>query len=130
MALLGGCARLRRLKEQDGQGRPCRIPEGDMKKIALWTGGAVAAIAVVLLVMPTDRLYRLQELGQRMTNGDAVACLDYERESLKDPGSARLLSSSPGKDERYIRIRYKARNGYGAYGSSEAVCARGLGSGD
>lgn len=93
-----------------------------MRKIAYSLGG-VAMLPVVLFLLPAEKQAVLRELGQRVTDSDAVQCLDYERKSLKDPDSAQLLTSSKGVwSPDSVGIVYKARNSYGAFVQKDAAC--------
>lgn len=77
-------------------------------------------IPVLYLVMPQERLDRLGQTFNRVTNDKAQACLDYERKGLKDPSSARLVGE-PNAAADVVRISYQAKNGYGAYGDPIAA---------
>lgn len=81
-------------------------------------GAGVAA--GLYLLMPQERLDRATEAWRRVTGNAGQLCLDYERAGLKDPDSARLLSSDGGNES--VTIKYKAKNSYGAYGTREVVC--------
>lgn len=86
-----------------------------------WAAIASATAAVVYLVMPQGKLDQARESWLRLTHDSGEACLDFERQRLKDPDSARLLSAF-SKDGA-TTIRYKAMNSYGAYVTSEVQCA-------
>jgi hypothetical protein len=70
--------------------------------------------------MPQEKIDRARESWLRVAHDSGQACLDYERQQLKDPDSARLLSAF-SKDGT-TTIKYKARNSYGAYGTSDVQC--------
>lgn len=99
-----------------------------MRKMIYGASAVAGVLLVVYLVMPAERAEGVHETFMRLTDSDAVGCLDYERQSLKDPDSARIISVASGSKSDEIKIRYKAKNGYGAYGTTEVFCARGLSS--
>lgn len=86
-----------------------------------WSAIATTAVAALYLVMPQEKLDQAHESWLRLTHDSGQACLDYERQQLKDPDSARLLSAF-SKDGT-TTIKYKAKNSYGAYGTSDVQCA-------
>ena len=86
-----------------------------------WAAVATAGMAVVFLLTPQEKVDRGHESWLRLRNDAGQACLDYERQHLKDPDSAQLTTVSKGQDSS-VTIAYKAKNSYGAFGQSEAVC--------
>lgn len=87
-----------------------------------WAVIVTVGIAVVYLVMPQERIDRTHESWLRLTGDPGQACLDFERRVLKDADSARLLTVTAVKDSM-VTITYRAKNGYGAYDQSTAVCS-------
>lgn len=89
-------------------------------KIATWTAGTAVAIVAVYFLMPQERLDGIADALRRAKGDPAQGCLDFERGNLKDPESARLLTSSTADGS--VTITYKAKNSYGAYGQTTSVC--------
>ena len=87
----------------------------------LMIAGAACALAALWFVAPEQSTNAASEAFRRANKNAGVLCLDYERKSLKDPESARLLSQSSTGDGP-VTIEYKAKNSYGAYGRREAQC--------
>ena len=90
-------------------------------------GKAVAVFGVVMLftwvVMPTERASQFEESFRRLQSDPGIMCLDYERQSLNDPGAAKLHDTTKLKDDDIVKINYSAKNAYGAYVSANAVCS-------
>lgn len=89
-------------------------------KCACGVAVALAAACTLYLVTPQEKIDRVGESWLRFKKDPGQACLDYERRQLKDPDSARLLGASTNDGK--TTIKYKAKNGYGAYGQTEALC--------
>lgn len=81
----------------------------------------VVLIPLFFMFAPEERTNSVVEGWRRMTSDNAQACLDYERQSLKDPEGARLVST--GFKGTNFFIIYKAKNGYGTYGTMKGVCS-------
>lgn len=90
-------------------------------KCASGVAVALATACALYLVTTQEKIDRIGESWLRITNDRGQACLDFERQQLKDPDSARLLVATTKDSE--TTIKYKAKNGYGAYGQAEAVCS-------
>lgn len=83
--------------------------------------GSLTVVVVLLLLTPQDKLDSANESWSRLWRNPAQLCLDYERSQLKDPDSAKVLSShTDGND---VTIKYKAKNSYGAFGTTEVTCS-------
>lgn len=94
------------------------------KKIIKVVAGCALATLVIALIMPKERSDAIKESLLRLTGDAGVACLDYHRGSLKDADSASLIRSTEG-GSKYIptvQITYKAKNSFGAFGTSVASC--------
>lgn len=90
--------------------------------LAKWVAVLAIAVVAVFLLMPQEKLDGMKESWLRVKNDPGQACLDFERRGLKDPDSARLLSTSEG-ERSVVMITYKAKNSYGAFDKSEAACS-------
>lgn len=89
--------------------------------------GLTVVVGAVFLLAPEDRINGLSESAKSAFGHEGLACLNYHRKSLKDPESARLLSTTveieEDKDkEKQIAIKYKAKNSYGGSGETESIC--------
>lgn len=95
-----------------------------MKSIKI--GGAALAFLFVLVVLtPQEKLDRLGLALSRANGNPGTLCLDYQRRYLKDPISAELLEQSGKKESETsieVNIKYRAKNSYGAYQTSTAIC--------
>ena len=85
---------------------------------------AVAVASLVVASIASESVgYRVGEKWRQLTGDRGQACLDFERQVLLDPLSARLVGlelTVPGSSE--VRIKYLAKNSFGAYVPGEAVC--------
>ena len=89
-------------------------------------GGLLIFSTVILLtwlVMPMERTAQLEESIHRLRNDPGILCLDYERLSLSDPKAAKLNDVTELNGENIVKIKYSAKNAYGAYVSTSAVCS-------
>ncbi len=93
-----------------------------------------AVLPLAYFVAPTETKVGLKESIARMTNDPGQICLDYARSDLKDPTSAKLFSTIPVIDKtinacsindewKCYKIKYHAKNSYGAYVEASKVCA-------
>lgn len=91
-----------------------------MNKYIKITATSVAAVGLILILIPQERIDALRTSWARLTGDPVQICLDYEKSSLKDPDSAVLLGAKVNGPIVYID--YKAKNSYGAYIKSKTVC--------
>ncbi len=99
-----------------------------MKKIV--AGGIVCILVVVMMFFlfgPEERINAFSEKWKRINKDPAQACFDLFRKKLKDPYSARIISShwvdfNAGEKEKELHVEYKAKNSYGAYVIDEDFC--------
>ena len=89
------------------------------------TGGliAVTAVLAVLFVMiaPDHRVEAIKATWRR-TNGDSgQECLDVWASSLKDPQTVQLLATTD-RGDGMIKVKYRAKNSSGAYGTGFFDC--------
>lgn len=89
-----------------------------MLKIGVATVAAVLGAAAIAYASNREQAH---EWWKRTTADPGQLCFDYERQSLKDPFSAKLASYTVDKDST-VTIKYYAKNSYGAYGPGEAIC--------
>lgn len=93
-----------------------------------------AILPLAYFVAPTETKVELKESIARMTNDPGQICLDYARSDLKDPMSAKLFSTERVIEEdtktcsikeewKCYKIKYHAKNSYGAYVVGSKVCA-------
>lgn len=89
-----------------------------------YLGGAAAALLIVYLVMPTERADQISDSLKRLSGDAGMKCLDYHRQNLKDPDSAKLLGSRAISEEsgKSVEITYKAQNSYGAFVKGAFTC--------
>lgn len=84
---------------------------------------AVAAFIAVYLLTPPETKVGLGESWLRLTHDPGQLCFDYERKRLNDPFTAKLQTQSVNAtDPNEVRITLQAKNSYGAYMSTQAVC--------
>lgn len=81
----------------------------------------LVSLPVIWLFTPAEKLEQLQVSWNRLWNDPGTACLDFYRPTLKDPDSAKLVSTSK-KSENTYDIKYKAKNSYGAYVVGDTTC--------
>lgn len=96
----------------------------EIKKIALTTGGALLIVGLVFLLIPQERADAISTYIKRSRGDLGMVCLDYYRNNLKDPESAKLINTTftDSTELQEISIKYKAKNSYGAYITSEEKC--------
>jgi hypothetical protein len=99
-------------------------------KIFKVVGGCALAVLVIALFMPGERLETIKDTVLRLTGNSGLLCLDYHKSKLKDPESASLISSVvTGRDSvPEVTITYKAKNSFGAFITSTAICTMNSGS--
>jgi hypothetical protein len=87
-------------------------------------GGGILLALIVALVMPKERADQISESVKRISGDPGIACLDYQRKTLKDPESARLIRSSTSGSSPLleVHITYRATNSYGAFVTSDTNC--------
>ena len=95
-----------------------------IKKTFYVVAGLAVLAGVIALVMPQERADAIATSFKRSTGDVGILCLDYIRGKLKDPESAKLLDTTVTKQavDQKVTIRYKAKNSYGAYTTSEESC--------
>lgn len=74
------------------------------------------AVAAFFAFAPEDRVNAAQESLRWVTSRPSQGCLDWVRERLNDPESARLVAWEHGI------LTYKAKNRYGAYVTATQKC--------
>ena len=95
-----------------------------IKKTFYVVAGLAVLAGVIALVMPQERADAIATSFKRSTGDVGILCLDHIRRKLKDPESAKLLDTTVTKQsvDQKVTIRYKAKNSYGAYTTSEESC--------
>lgn len=95
-----------------------------IKKTFYVVAGLAVLAGVIALVMPQERADAISTSFKRSTGDVGILCLDHIRGKLKDPESAKLLDTTVTKQsvDQKVTIRYKAKNSYGAYTTSEESC--------
>ena len=95
-----------------------------IKKTFYVVAGLAVLAGVIALLMPQERADAISTSFKRSTGDVGILCLDHIRGKLKDPESAKLLDTTVTKQsvDQKVTIRYKAKNSYGAYTTSEESC--------
>jgi len=91
----------------------------NMKKIYLITG-FVAIVVMILAFAPEDRILLVKTKYNRILRDPGQLCFDYHAITLKDPKTAEMLRIN--KTINYISVTYRAKNGFGAFGTDEFRC--------
>jgi len=90
-----------------------------MKKIYLI--GGIATLAVLFYAFaPEDRILLVKTKFNRLLHDPGQLCFDYHAIALKDPKTAEILEVSKISDS--LSITYRAKNGFGAYGTDTFGC--------
>jgi cytochrome c5 len=92
-----------------------------MKKFIKMLGVTIGLACFAVILTPQEKIDGLKTSWARLFGDPPQLCLDYERGGLKDPDSAALLDARVNGFR--VSIDYKAKNSYGAYIRSTAVCA-------
>ena len=74
---------------------------------------------------PEDRVNAVDEKIKTVLKDEGLMCLNHQCTLLKDADSARLISTTSKRNDgggESVSIKYKAKNSYGAYGTSNAKC--------
>jgi hypothetical protein len=90
-----------------------------MKKMYLFAG--ITGLAVFFLAFaPEDRILLVTTKYKRLIGDPGQICFDYNAIALKDPKTAEILEVS--KTSKKVSVTYRAKNGFGAFGTDEFNC--------
>jgi len=76
--------------------------------------GAVVLAVLFVMFAPDHRVEGVKATWRRTTGDNGQICIDAWANTLKDPQSAQLVSTTPLGDDKII-VQYRAKNDYGAY---------------